>query len=70
MAKPLEYPLEDELSACDHGVTFWHEEAKRLNLSARQVRERWPRLFGDCPKGCGFHGIAYASYAHFIYGDW
>lgn len=34
------------------------------------VRKRWPRLFGECPKGCGYHGIAYASRAHFVWGDW
>lgn len=35
-----------------------------------QIRKLWPRLNGTCPKGCGYHGIAYASYAHYIYGDW
>jgi hypothetical protein len=34
------------------------------------IRKRWPRLDGLCPKGCGFNGIGYASYAHYIYGDW
>lgn len=37
---------------------------------ASAVRKRFPRLEGICPKGCGFKGIAYASYAHYIYGDW
>jgi hypothetical protein len=35
-----------------------------------EIRKRWPRLSGPCPKGCGYNGIAYASYAHYIYGDW
>lgn len=35
-----------------------------------EVRKRWPRLSGPCPKGCGFNGIAYASYEHYIMGDW
>lgn len=35
-----------------------------------EIRKRWPRLNGSCPKGCGFKGIAYASYDHYIYGDW
>lgn len=35
-----------------------------------EIRKRWPRLAGSCPKGCGFNGIAYASYEHYIYGDW
>lgn len=35
-----------------------------------KIRKRWPRLDGLCPKGCGYRGIAYASYSHYIYGDW
>ena len=39
-----------------------------------EIQKRWPRgWFTDekpCPKGCGYKGIAYASYAHHIYGDW
>lgn len=53
---------------CDHGVTFDAEAAR--GLAAREVRERWPRGFGPCPKGCGFTGIAYASFKHYISGDW
>lgn len=35
-----------------------------------KIRKRFPRLDGKCPKGCGFYGAAYASYEHYIYGDW
>lgn len=68
--------MEDEVNPyreeppCDHGVTFDLEEARRRNLGALAVRRHWPRLNGECPKGCGYVGIAYASMAHFIYGDW
>lgn len=55
-------------AACDHGVSFDYEAAK--NLDSFQVRKRWPRLMGPCPKGCGFNGIGYASYSHYICGDW
>lgn len=55
---------------CDHGITFDEEVASTEKLDARQVRNRWPRLMGSCPKGCGFKGIYYASTAHFLYGDW
>lgn len=71
---------------CDHGVTFDEEEANKLlsnwkgpaspaefimgNPISSEVRKRWPRLFGRCPKGCGYEGIYYASYAHYIAGDW
>lgn len=41
------------------------------NPSATQIiRRKWPRLMGPCPKGCGFNGIAYASFAHYVAGDW
>jgi hypothetical protein len=70
---------------CDHGVTFDLEEAKKIlagweptngaefisgNPASVQIRKRWPRLAGVCPKGCGYAGISYASYEHYIYGDW
>lgn len=53
---------------CTHGVTFDLEAAK--GLDAHEVRRRWPRGFGECPLGCGYSGIAYASYMHYLYGDW
>lgn len=58
-------------AACDHGVCF-DEDAFRQheNMSAEEVRKRFPRHFGECPKGCGYNGIAYASMLHYIAGDW
>lgn len=53
---------------CDHGVTF--DYAAAAGMSAYDVRRRWPRLMGVCPKGCGFSGIAYASGEHYACGDW
>lgn len=35
-----------------------------------EIRKRWPRLCGQCPLGCGYNGIYYASQEHYIYGDW
>lgn len=70
---------------CDHGIVFDEAEAKKLlegwtpkteaefivgNPASCEIRKRWPRLWGPCPKGCGFSGIGYASYAHYIMGDW
>lgn len=56
---------------CDHGVSFDEAEYKKHpNMSSYEVKKRWPRGFGLCPKGCGFNGIAYASYLHYIAGDW
>lgn len=70
---------------CDHGVTFDAEAARKIladwrpkddvdwimgNPAHIEVRKRWPRLFGPCPRGCGFNGIAYASLEHMRAGDW
>jgi len=55
---------------CDHGVVFDEAAWKAEQPTPWTVRERWPRLFGPCPKGCGFNGIAYASFGHYIAGDW
>jgi len=53
---------------CDHGVTF--DQVAAAPMTVAEVRAKYPRLDGPCPKGCGFHGIAYVSTAHFVYGDW
>lgn len=60
-----------EQEHCDHGVVFDEEEFKKNpGMSASEVKKRWPRGWGPCPKGCGFNGIAYASFLHYIAGDW
>lgn len=53
---------------CTHGVIFDLDAARGMN--AEEVRLHWPRLDGECPMGCGYRGIAYASRAHYIMGDW
>lgn len=59
------------MSACTHGVVFDEEEYRRTpNMDPYEVRKRWPRLFGECPLGCGYSGIAYASHLHYLAGDW
>ena len=57
-----------EKQNCDHGLSFDIDIAEKL--TTKEIREVFPRLNGLCPKGCGFNGIAYASKAHFVYGDW
>lgn len=66
---------EAAMAACNHGVVFdlaACEAMAEANQAAdtAEVRRRWPRLHGTCPKGCGFAGTAYASFAHMIWGDW
>jgi hypothetical protein len=72
-------------NSCNHGVTFDPDEARRIlescdpsdpedfimgNPASAEIRQRWPRLQGVCPLGCGFQGIAYASSEHYAAGDW
>ncbi len=38
--------------------------------ASSEIKTRWPRLCGQCPKGCGYYGIYYASCEHYTYGDW
>ena len=70
---------------CNHGITFDLKEAQRVlaewepktgaefiagNPASTEIRRRWPRLSGVCPKGCGYNGIYYASSDHYVAGDW
>jgi hypothetical protein len=76
---------DDAQMACDHGIVFDEDEARKVlgawaptsdvdfivgNPKTAEIRKRWPRLDGPCPKGCGFVGIGYASYLHYIMGDY
>ena len=62
--------VSDPKAKCTHGVTFDEEAVKDGNMSASAVRKIWPRLEGVCPLGCGYDGIAYASFKHYLWGDW
>lgn len=64
MSDPYRTPPE-----CEHGIVFDENEAKKLRSSS-EIRNRWPRLDGECPLGCGYNGIYYASKTHYVYGDW
>lgn len=59
------------LDTCKHPnlppVPFDEEASK--NLDADEVRKRWPRKTQTCPD-CGDTIICYASYMHYIQGDW
>lgn len=76
-SKAFRDAIAEEQKTCTHGVVFDQEAAK--GLPSNEVRKRWPRGFFNrekpCPE-CGYGeeceggAIAYASYAHYIYGDW
>ena len=61
-------PVKEEKNTCDHGVIF--DEIAADKMTVTEIRKFYPRLFGVCPKGCGYNGIAYASSKHYYSGDW
>ena len=66
------HPYRDPAS-CTHGVTFPSEdefEEATKGMTVPEIAARWPRLCGLCPLGCGYNGIFYASYLHYVMGDW
>jgi len=50
-----------------HDVPF--DESAAKGMSSYEVRKRWPRKRVTCTR-CGFDGIAYASFMHYLMGDW
>ena len=56
---------------CNHAAlpepTFDEEAAKSLPIA--EIRLRWPRGCSPCPD-CGATIIKYASFKHYLYGDW
>ena len=57
-------------STCQHQrcpVAFDLDAAK--GLSAQEVRTRWPRFYGVC-FDCLSMVMLYASFEHFVAGDW
>jgi len=53
---------------CSHSIQFDYEKAK--HMSSEEVRKNYPRQAGLCPLGCGYNGVSYASYEHYLAGDW
>ena len=53
---------------CRHCTPEFDERASR-GLSDVEVKKRWPRFSGHCSE-CGYFGIKYASWMHYIAGDW
>lgn len=45
------------------------DEKAAANLTPNEVRTRFPRGYDTCPD-CGIKVIMYASYMHYISGDW
>jgi hypothetical protein len=58
-------------ATCTHPkcVPHFNEDDAKAMKNWREVRKAFPRFEGKCPD-CGVQLIAYASYAHYVYGDW
>lgn len=60
----------DDTDECKHlSVMPTFDEKAAEGLTVNEIRERWPRFMGECPE-CGGHVILYASFVHYIAGDW
>lgn len=60
----------DGVDPCPHdSAPVEFDEKASAGLSSNEVRKRWPRFWGRCPD-CGEQLIKYASFAHYIAGDW
>lgn len=66
---PFRYPAPLGVEAqCEHLQTVFDEVAAAKCEDAYEVRRRWPRFSGKC--SCGFTGVYYVSFAHYIMGDY
>lgn len=62
--------LVDKSKYCKHeNIRVDFDEEAARGLDAWEVRKRWPRYSGPCPD-CGGHMISYASFLHYVSGDW
>ena len=49
-------------------IPAFDEEASK-GMHEDEVRIRWPRGHWSCPD-CDHHGTVYASFLHYLRGDW
>lgn len=71
VSQPVRAVASQELrAACEHKnlpVKFDSEKAR--GMDSYWVREQYPRFSGNCPD-CGERMIGYASFEHYVAGDW
>lgn len=61
---------ERDPNECRHPKTTpAYDPTAAKGLEASEIQRRWPRFYGRCPD-CGASVIGYASYEHYIMGDW
>ncbi|MDB4278016.1 hypothetical protein N9917_00140 [Deltaproteobacteria bacterium] len=60
----------DDPDACKHlSVMPEFDEEDAKGMSALEIKKKYPRFMGSCPE-CGGNVILYASFMHYINGDW
>jgi hypothetical protein len=45
------------------------DAAAARKMTSTEVRKTYPRAYGKCPD-CGWEGVLYASYEHYVMGDY
>jgi hypothetical protein len=68
----LEYEAYLAAGGCAHSKCipiYDSERVRKKIMSAEEVRRLYPRFFGNCPD-CGQQLIQYASFEHYLAGDW
>lgn len=61
---------QSDTTTCEHkNLPVYFDAEKSRGLTANQVRNDYPRFHGKCPD-CGETMIGYASFEHYIAGDW
>jgi hypothetical protein len=57
-------------NGCKHpNIPVKYDSADCAGKDDGYVRRHYPRFNGNCPD-CGIHMIGYASFEHYIAGDW
>lgn len=55
---------------CEHkNINVPYDPVEAKNMTAEEIKLKFPRFWGNCPD-CGQPMIAYASFEHYIAGDW
>jgi hypothetical protein len=66
--KSVDNPDDDDQCPHESVMPAFDEQAAE-GMSSAEIKEKYPRFMGECPD-CGQHVILYASFMHYICGDW
>jgi hypothetical protein len=72
MFEPFEKPYDDHIpsNVCKHLKCLPEfDKSTAQKMSVSEIRKAFPRFSGICPD-CGNNVMVYASYEHYLMGDW